>query len=397
MKNESDIAVVPPSESAANTEDTSPSIVLIGRTENEPLVSFETMTEGNFTHSGRPLDIASAKVDRLASFLQAVPSMVTAAEVTRVNYMEVVINGPLAAAKDGDGFRGFTRVGSSIKEHARLFDADRLRNLVQGGALLQIASVLVAQKHLADISEKLSDIKQGVDQIQEFQRDERKSRIVGTLDYLAQAAQAILHGEYSHAVRQQLEQCEVDLVCIQQHLFVELGKKIDGIATIKDPNKFGTSGLTNAIKGSHDELLSIYEQWALCVQARIAAWQILSAFPSEPQLLLERRISIQGSIDRVHGECGALTALRTKMRTKIHSLYSVTESQLSIAANKRMLEIRVKQKQAIFRSRAVAMKDRLQKGVSMLRAHQQPVRLAIRIEGGQITEARHLDATATAA
>jgi hypothetical protein len=70
--------------------------------------------------------------------------------------MEVVINGDLVRAADGHGFRAIAMGAKGVREHARLFEVKNLQNVVNAAAVWQIASVLVAQKHLADIS-KITD------------------------------------------------------------------------------------------------------------------------------------------------------------------------------------------------------------------------------------------------
>ena len=66
--------------------------------------------------------------------------------------MEVVINGDLVQASDGDGLRAFAMESGHIKEHARLFDVQKLQNAINAAAIWQVASVVVAQKHLANAS-----------------------------------------------------------------------------------------------------------------------------------------------------------------------------------------------------------------------------------------------------
>ncbi|MEI6934131.1 hypothetical protein ACOQLP_30475, partial [Klebsiella pneumoniae] len=99
-----------------------------------------------------------AGISRLSPLLQTLPSLATSAHVASHQYMEVIINGPLASVKDGPGFRGFSLGEKGIKEHAVLLNPDKLSQLVNAGMLLNVASAVLAQKHLADISKKLTEI-----------------------------------------------------------------------------------------------------------------------------------------------------------------------------------------------------------------------------------------------
>ncbi len=97
-------------------------------------------------------------------------------------------------AGDGNGLRAFTVIADGIKEHARVFEVENLQNMINAAAIWQIASVVVAQKHLTDINKKLDEIKDGVLGISRFLDNQRKSRIRSTYDYLGQVSQAIQGG-----------------------------------------------------------------------------------------------------------------------------------------------------------------------------------------------------------
>lgn len=128
--------------------------------------------------------------------------------------MEVVIDGALVRASDGNGFRAMSMGADGIREQARLFEAGDLTNLVNAAAVWQLASVVVAQKHLADISEKLTEIKEAVTSISDFLDAERRSVIQGTYQYLSQACEVLTQGELSPAIRLELESCERELLCV---------------------------------------------------------------------------------------------------------------------------------------------------------------------------------------
>ena len=112
--------------------------------------------------------------------------------------MEVVIDGELVRSSSGEGFRAFAlSANGRIAEHATLMDASNLANTVNAAAVWQIASVVVAQKHLADISQKLGEVIRSVDEIQKYMHAERRARIVATHMYLQQATESISGGELS--------------------------------------------------------------------------------------------------------------------------------------------------------------------------------------------------------
>lgn len=159
--------------------------------------------------------------------------------------MEVVINGDLVRASDGNGFRAMTVGADGIKEHGRLFEVNNLENVINAAAIWQVASVLVAQKHLADISQKLEDLNKSINRVTEFLEGQRRARIKAIYGYLNQAVQAISNGELSPSVRGQLECCEQDLLEIQIHLKTEFEKKAK--RRIEHKERFGTGELEKDI------------------------------------------------------------------------------------------------------------------------------------------------------
>lgn len=179
--------------------------LILGPSPNHPVVSITALPANVLFDGSRKIEPDRSNLGQLSALLQAVPSVLAAGELAQGKYMKVVIDGTLAAAKNGDGLRAWTlNSNGQIAQHAKLFDTTRISNLVNAAALFQVASVIVAQKHLADISKKLDDIKQGVNRIQAFQQDERKSVITGALRYFDQVAYAVLQGEMSSSVRQKL-------------------------------------------------------------------------------------------------------------------------------------------------------------------------------------------------
>ena len=83
----------------------------------------------------KQLDIESGPISRLAELIQAVPAVLAAAQTSGKHLMEVVINGDLVHASDGNGLRAFTRGVRGIVQQARLFEVSNLQNLMNAGAI----------------------------------------------------------------------------------------------------------------------------------------------------------------------------------------------------------------------------------------------------------------------
>lgn len=184
--------------------------------------------------------------------LQAVPSMVTKMHIATTQYVEVNIRlDSLTPVKNStDELRGYV-IGSNgrITEQAKLLSPENLEKIVNAGALFQVASVIVAQKHLADISQKLTEIKKTVDDIHKHQKDKRETDITGAVDYFKQIAPSILAGELRDSYEHQIEKYEGELLSIRNHLLKDIKNQNHEIENLKDGHIFGTEGIKALIKG----------------------------------------------------------------------------------------------------------------------------------------------------
>lgn len=274
--------------------------IAIGEKRESPVVTIADVLDLSEFDRARPIsDSESGSISRLNALLQAVPGVLVAGEASGKRIMEVVVNGDLVRAADGNGMRAFVMGGEGIKENARLFEVQNLQNLINAAAIWQIASVVVAQKHLADISQKLDEIKSGVSGISRFLDSQRRSRITSASEYLGQVYVAIQGGELPAASKIQLEDCERGLLEIQDHLVAEYKDVLSEGA--KDSDTFGSEDITNNIGKKIQKIDAISEDIALCVKARILCWYVLSLYPGDLNLKSARRDSILRSINSYEG------------------------------------------------------------------------------------------------
>lgn len=335
----------------------------------------------------RMLDIHHSKIDMLSPAFQAAPSLLTGAQVNGGKYMKVVINGPLAKCKDGDGFRAFTHGPKGIKEQARLFDAKNLKSVVNAAAVWQIASVIVAQKHMADIQESLDAIKRDVNDIKDFLESQRRSVLTGAMEYLDQARKAVAQGEFPDAIRHQLEAVERDLVSTQQHLLDDINKLVAAIGTIEHKEWFGTEDFFNEINGHQKKLAEVRRQWLLCVQVRTANWLVLSAFPGDEALKSARLSSILASLDEVMSDGAIGSSAAEEMRRKVNELHSRVNSAETLKERREKLTAQFTKMQVTFDQAVREAGQRLHDGGAKLLSYQKPMTLAVEMDQGRIVAA----------
>ncbi|HZH27407.1 MAG TPA: hypothetical protein VEY95_09510 [Azospirillaceae bacterium] len=353
--------------------------LVIGISETEPALILAQVSEPAWP-TWTPVEEGDG-ISRLSPLLQAVPSLATAVEVSTVKYMEVVISGSLNRAKDGIGFRAMSGTRKAL-EHARLFNPTQLSNIVNASTLLHVASLVVAQKHLADISRKLSDIKTSIERIQQFQKNERRSALTGALRYFEQVAPSVLALELSDGIRTQLEAQEATLLQVQEHLLWDIRHESAEVMKLKDEGGFGSKGMEEAIR-THQKLLEdLYQQYLMC--ARACGWQLLTLFPGEARLKENRKHDIRASLDELADGGDLLRHTDLFMRRKVQDLSSIWNREVTV--NERKLSLLEWNEMLLSEvgSTRRAIEQAIQAAERAEEERHQSVRLFLRLEGKRV-------------
>jgi len=359
--------------------------LLVGRSFEQPLMKAGLAPSQVIPATAEKIDITGFGIDRLAPLLQAVPSLAVTGEVATTHLMEVVINGSLCAASDGNGFRAFTKEAGRIKENARLFKPEKLQQLVSSAAMFQIASAVVAQKHLADISAKLSEIIAGVGAIAEFLDRERSAKINAALNYLKQIAPVVLAGQASSGLRPELETIEREIGAIQHHLSEELFTLTKEASEYSNPSVFETTAaLTAQLKKIQGKADSKAQEWKLCMSTRLVACRLLGSFPSEAALVHQRQQILSDTAQVFFGPTGPLSALNETVEKRAKTLSSYRDSQSVIQANR--LALREWQSDR-FQPFMLSAKSDIGQIQNLLVEQQGSVRLLVEMRGGECIRA----------
>lgn len=308
--------------------------LVVGTSEEAPVLSLARISEPPLVN-WNPVT-GDDGIGRLNPLLQGVPSLATAGEVATGKYMEVVINGPLLKAKGQEGYRLITMIDGK-PSHGTLLDPSRLSTIVNAAALLQVASVAVAQKHLADISRKLSEIKASVDRILRFQKDERCAHIEGAISYFDQIAQSIWSGEQSKTFRDQIEAHENQLLKVQAHLMKDIRRESEATLHVKDGDTFGSKGMEDAIRRHQKLLDELYQDLLLCVRARAFGWQLLVAYPGEEDLKEKRKRQIEKAIESLAESGDLLSGTQATMWKKVKAMSAFWNRDVTV--NERKLSL----------------------------------------------------------
>lgn len=279
------------------------------------LISTEAMQEQDITG-----------ISRLSPLLQTLPSLAASAHIASHQYMEVIINGPLASVKDGPGFRGFSLGEKGIKEHAVLLNPDKLSQFVNAGMLLNVASAVLAQKHLADISKKLTEIVEAVREVSAFQNNARKSEIIGAIQYLQQITPVVLEGQCSPAIRQKLEDIEVQFSALQAHLLTDIAAAGDKVSALKDRGLFGSMEITNKIQTQQKILDERIHEWGLAIKVRAQALHLLTHAEGDTTLVKHRQQTVVHNYQQFES---VIDKVERQLHQRIQGISALTEQSES--------------------------------------------------------------------
>lgn len=301
---------------------------------HQPALTVATIPPSESINTGAMQEQDITGISRLSPLLQTLPSLATSAHVASHQYMEVIINGPLASVKDGPGFRGFSLGEKGIKEHAVLLNPDKLNQLVNAGMLLNVASAVLAQKHLADISKKLTEIVEAVREVSAFQNNARKSEIIGAIQYLQQITPVVIEEQCSPAIRQKLEDIEVQFSALQAHLLTDITAAGDKVSALKDRGLFGSSDITNKIQTQQKILDERIHEWDLAMKVRAQALHLLTHSEGNTTLVRHRQQTIVHNYQEFES---VVNKVERQLHQRIQGISALTEQSNTTNANKVLL------------------------------------------------------------
>ncbi|MBI5277360.1 MAG: hypothetical protein HY854_12960 [Burkholderiales bacterium] len=263
-------------------------VVVVGRSAREPAIQIRQVSwSGRYANTPRVSQYSPAYSAATQAF-QALPAIATYGEVTTKRLMEVTVNGELVRAKGLNGFRAWVQgEGGRTKEHAILNNPDTLHSLASFAAAWQIASVVVGQKHLADISKRLRSIESSVDSIASFLKTQRTARIQAAFSYSMTVAESMETGAFSASSRQELERIDREMSEVHIHLKSEFAEIAARPAESSD--LVGTGNHLRATFEKINRLRVVVPEIAAAALTRVAAARLVAMYPEEPAGMIQAR------------------------------------------------------------------------------------------------------------
>ncbi|KQN57429.1 hypothetical protein AB6869_12405 [Rahnella rivi] len=248
----------------------------------------------------------------------------------------------LMVRKDGTGSLGMTRnaANGQITEHVSLNPAEKLKSVVNTGLLLNLASTIVAQKHLADINEKLEKIVEVVNKIHAFQQDERSTKIAAFHQMLCQAGTTLAKGDaVSEFKLQTLSNSKQDIHGIALHLKKNIETSVAKLDSFDSTSLFGSNDIRDDLKGIIDEQSRLFKEYIFSMQCLMMANLILyyqddlrQEFKDEAEWLM-KEIAAAGGVQDIWKQS------QQKIMFQLSRMRPLFERAVSTEANARHVEI----------------------------------------------------------
>lgn len=258
---------------------------------------------------------------KLSQLIQYCPNIVSSIHVGTSNYMNVLIapGKKLAESQQHGGLIGvlIDKITGKLSGGAKL-ESGALSDLVTGGAILNIASAVLGQMHLANINKELAYIKTEICSIAEFQKNERLSILSGSIHYFEQISQSVISGDLSFEIIIAIENQEAELLRVQEHLMRDIINEKNTLERLEDKEWIGQNDYINALSQKLERIETLSEEFLLCLRARSCGLQLLQAFPDRDIRKENRKNDIKKSLNSLMKELKYLIEIYNKKAKNIN-------------------------------------------------------------------------------
>lgn len=242
-------------------------VVLYDENENTLVEFIEIDRDINRNKSFQP-----DKVNSLNSLLSAVPGVMALAEQQTNGY--VLCNIPLenlAKTKGSDTFRGFVKsaVNGRIEKHVELSSPEKLQNIMMSGVAWNALSVAVAQKHLQDINEKLTEVINKLDDLKQCLKEDKKDELQGLQNYVQSLLDFYDTEEFNESTKHALENHLATVYKLESYFFRQIEIDLEDIYKIDHDSIFNADKVKETVLFSLGEITNTMQSYYNILQMRI--------------------------------------------------------------------------------------------------------------------------------
>ena len=356
---------------------------------NHSLVKFRQADE---THAGlvsQTSALDSNSVSRFNNLLGLVPSSAVAVAGNSKQLMTCTFEySKLVQAKDGSGAIGAVYKEGSNKFGAqgRFHEAKHLKSSITTGLILNVASQVLAQKHLADINERLKAIEQQVKGIHKFLEQSRLVKIEVFQEHLQRVGMLLGEGECVHTnTLHSLAEKAQEVRAQVMHIRRDLRDANAEVQNFDCTSWFGSNDLRSALQNKIDRVSHLQREYLLGMQCLLAANLILFVKHGGNK---EFVLAGNDYLEELNSEQGLLNKWNvTKRCVDLHlsKMKPVFELGKSTQANAHLVEANVAKVQQLITQDYAQVHELHQRLV-----HAQNPRVLLELEGGQVVRGYYL-------
>ena len=327
---------------------------------------------------------SESKLAAIKAVLQSSPSVLTHAGIEEGQLMEVVLNGPVAASRNGETLQGMLRGASG-----KVVEQSRVRNLpplgpLPASAVAATATALAGQPYLDGIDSMLVDVSKGLTEVRDPQGAELKATLTNAVSFLRdKVLGAVRRGHLPPVLATELEAYEARLIKVQEEL-VQVHRMLNQRTRhLRCAGEFDPGEMFKALSDHVKTVDATRKQFVWAVQARLAGLQFEALFSQDAQVLQRRRQAIAEST--LTPELGTkFEPLLQAVIEKIDGLDDTLSDDKTLGYRKDSMKVFA---QHVFENTCTQLAEVgkvLEESVSQGATLLKPIRLAIRLDKGRV-------------
>lgn len=343
--------------------------------------------DANLFDTGDMLDPRS--ISKLNHWFSSLPTAATAAAGNSPQLMTCSFEfSRLVQAKDGSGALGVVLKPGTNKfgAQARFQEAENLKSMVNASLVFNLASQILAQKHLADINERLQAIERKVDEIKTHLEASRFAKIQALREHLYIVGTLLSSGEeITKDTLQNLAKSAQEVRAQVIHINKDIAAAHAEIERF-DPNSlFGSNDLRDKLQEIINDIGRLQREYLVGLQCLLLANLVLFVKHGGNK---EFVLSSENYLKELRNANGTFPKWEKTKRTiarHLSKMKPLFERAISSQANALQVERRVKQVDSLLdidTAQVTQLHDRIL-------AAQTP-RVILEIVDGKIQQGRHL-------
>lgn len=366
-----------------------PPVVELQDEQGRSLVEIRHFDEGQVKVEGYGQKLDSKSVSQFNHWLGLVPSSASAAAGHSKQLMTCSFEySKLIQAKDGSGAIGavYKEGSTQFGAQARFQEAKNLQSVVNTGLIVNIASQVLAQKHLADINERLEAIERQVKGLQENLERSRFAKIETFQEHLRRVGKLLEKGEEVlpssfQVLAQKAQNVRAEVI----HLRHDLEDAHNQVRDFDTSSWFGSNDLRHALQEKIERINHLQREYLLGMQCLLVANLILFIKHDGNKEFLLAGNQYRAELENENGLLSQWEATKRRVAMHLSKMKPVFELAKSTQANAQMVESTVEKVQTLIAQDAEQVCQLQQR----LEDAQTP-RVLLEVDGGVVVRGHYL-------